>query len=95
MNKDKWDVLISKEPSKWQEKATERAKETTMSKEEAIAAMKNGKRVYHSSFYPDEYLYMKGEWVYDEDSYYCHESFWWNNHTSELFETGWKIMDFK
>ena len=65
----------------------------SMTKAEAIEAMRNGERVYHSLFSPDEYIYMKGDWIYDKDGYYCDSEIWWSYRTGEQWaKSGWEIL---
>lgn len=65
-----------------------------MTKQEAIQAMKSGKKVTHRYFTPDEYLFMNIENEYTfEDGVSCSAQEFWKNRTAEYWETDWEIFN--
>ena len=63
-----------------------------MTKEEAIKAMKQGQRVTHKYFSPNEWVTINksGEYLF-EDGYTISEQQFWKLRSSNEWETGWSI----
>ena len=64
-----------------------------MTKHQAFQAMKEGKCVAHRFFHPSEFIYMKGDWIYDEDGYSCSSEKWWDSRQDLDWEFDWEIVD--
>jgi len=65
-----------------------------MTKDEAITHMNNGGRVRHSSFTPNEFIYMKKESVYDEKDMKLNSlNHFFMYRTEKHFDTDWSIAD--
>lgn len=64
-----------------------------MTKDEAITAMKNGDKVTHRYFTPDEYIFMKGSLIYTEDGANCFPDEFWKYRQCESFLTDWSIYN--
>jgi len=63
-----------------------------MDKDEAIAAMKEGKSVTHKLFYPDEWMTMKDGQIVFEDGCKCDMyDFWFWRNDDESWLTDWRI----
>jgi len=62
-----------------------------MTKEEAFTAMKAGKKVTHNYFHPDEYIYMIGNNMYDEDDIFLEQSYFWEERTHANWDKNWSI----
>ena len=58
-----------------------------MTRAEALAAMREGKRIVHEYFTPNEYLGLVGGVITTEDGYYFGDMFYSN----EFMATGWAI----
>lgn len=64
-----------------------------MTKEEAILAMKAGKKVTHRYFLDDEFLGINKEGLYYfEDGVICSENEFWKHRTAEWFNDGWGLF---
>lgn len=61
-----------------------------MTKQEAIWAMEEGKKVRHRYFAHDEYIFQKDLHIISEDGV-THDSFW-EQHTGEAYESDWEIV---
>jgi hypothetical protein len=62
-----------------------------MNKKEAIEAMKVGKKVTHEYFNSDEYIYMIGESLYDEDDLNLDRNDFWSDRLTENWSNGWSV----
>jgi hypothetical protein len=67
-----------------------------MSKAEAIEAMKDGKKVTHRYFSPEEWMtmkksYLEGWMIHLEDSVICSPAEFWRWRTDPTFDTDWSI----
>ncbi len=66
-----------------------------MNKQEAIEAMRNGKRVRHRYFSDEEYIYMDCGKIHSKDGV-CHDmdkvNFWTYHHQPE-YNSDWEIVD--
>jgi hypothetical protein len=65
--------------------------EKTLTKAEALLAMKDGKKITHEYYLPDEYCFMKGGIIFTEDGYGKGDEngeFWAKY---QIWETGWSI----
>ena len=63
-----------------------------MSKQKAIEAMNNGKKVTHRLFDPDEWMQVKGKLYEFEDGCLCEFGEFWNHRTNDSWLEGWKIF---
>lgn len=65
-----------------------------LTKDEAIKAMKKGKKVTHKYFSENEWMVMSPSGFYEfEDGYSISPSeFWGTRNDKEVWETGWKII---
>lgn len=59
-----------------------------MTREEAVLAMKDGKKVTHNYFSSSEYLRMINGSIHTEDGYYFTDMFY----EREWFATGWRVF---
>lgn len=64
---------------------------SNLSKNEAIAAMKQGFKIRHTYFCPDEYICMIDGNIQDEQGLILRN--FWMNRTAELWQTGWIIVN--
>lgn len=63
-----------------------------MTKDQAIAAMRSGKKVTHMYFSPEEWITMKGYMIVTEKGCeYTAEEFW-RYHQTERWNDGWSIV---
>jgi len=62
-----------------------------MTKDEAIQAMREGKKVTHKYFTPDEWVTMEGDEILLEYGVRCDEYEFWKWRTSPIYETGWSL----
>jgi len=62
-----------------------------MNKEQAIEAMRKGKKITHRFFMPKEYIYMEGECVIGEDGI-SHGEFFWFHRKNEMWSRDWRIF---
>lgn len=62
-----------------------------MTKEEAIQAMKDGKKVTHRYFSEDEYVYMKDERIHCELNYDINNEFWLIR-SQDWWNDGWELF---
>lgn len=60
-----------------------------MTKQEAIEAMKAGKKVTHVYFTDEEWITMEGNVIIDENGYHFDPDLFWFDRKSEAFNTGW------
>lgn len=66
---------------------------TEITKEEAYNLMLKGYRIAHQYYTSDEYLYMIGKVIYDENGYVmgsCVGKFW---QKIQKWETGWRTFN--
>jgi len=63
-----------------------------MTKQEAIEAMQQGKKVTHYLFTDEEFIYMKNGEIHDENGYNLQSEFWMWRHSKEWL-TGWSIYE--
>lgn len=61
-----------------------------MTKAEAIEALEQGKKVKHTYFTADEFIYMKDRILRDEKNYRLRH--FWRYRTEKIFDTGWSIF---
>lgn len=65
-----------------------------MTKAEAIACMKSGKKVTHRHFSDHEWITMQGNiYILTEDGYSISAEDFWRYRTGEAFEIDWCIYD--
>lgn len=64
-----------------------------MSKDEAIQAMREGKKVTHPTFTDEEYIQLKGNVIITEEGYEIFLSQFFAIRNSVAFNTGWKIFE--
>ena len=64
-----------------------------MSKEEAIQAMKEGKRLTHRLFAADEWMTMQEGMVILEDGVVCTPRYYWQWRTDPGWDDGYKLFD--
>jgi len=73
-----------------------------MTKDEAILAMREGKKVTHRYFTPDEFVYMDGKnislngndlYYFFEDGVKVSATEFWKYRTDASFETDWEIYN--
>ncbi len=64
-----------------------------MSKDEAIQAMKEGKKVTHRFFTPTEFITMRSGHIVDELGYHLNAKQFWSFREHESFETDWSIYE--
>lgn len=65
----------------------------SLSKQEAIKAMQEGKKVTHRYFTPEEYVYMKDGEMFFEDGVSCSSMEFWSLKTDTAWETDWVIFN--
>lgn len=66
---------------------------TGLTKDQAYQFMVDGYKIAHDYYSNDEYLYMKGGIIYDENNYYMgtyYDDFW---SKIQKWETGWKTAN--
>lgn len=63
-----------------------------LTKEEAIEAMRNGKRVRHQYFAPDEWMSMHGNRITLEDGCSCWSYVFWADRTGAGWNDGYSIV---
>lgn len=62
-----------------------------MNQQEAIQAMREGKKVTHTYFPPEEWVSMEGNKIVLEDGVRCAPSEFWKWRTEASFENGWEL----
>lgn len=62
-----------------------------MTKDEVVELLKEGKKITHRYFTPEEYVYQKDGKIFDEKDY-CHTQFW-QIRRHESWNTGWGIYN--
>lgn len=64
-----------------------------MTKEEAIKAMSEGKKVRHRYFGPDEWVSMNSDGLYVfEDGVMVDPSLFWTDRQESYWSEGWKLV---
>lgn len=63
-----------------------------MTKQEAIAAMLEGKKITHYYFSKDEFIYLKNGKIHDEKGYNIDSEFWMWRHSKD-WQTDWSIYE--
>ena len=63
-----------------------------MTKQDAIKAAYEGKRISHNYFSPDEWIEVKKGELITEDGYYVIDEFW-DIRSGGEWETGWYIKE--
>lgn len=66
-----------------------------MTRQEAIQAMREGKKVTHEYFTPDEWVTMEGNEIVLENGVRCDEYEFWRWRTPAIYETGWSLYTFQ
>ena len=64
-----------------------------MNKEEAIQAMKEGKKVTHRHFAPDEWMTIRMGMMVLEDGVVCTPQEFWQWRTDPVWDNGYKLFD--
>lgn len=64
-----------------------------MTKEEAIKAMSEGKKVTHRHFLDSEWITMNGNWFLFEDGVTCSQYEFWKWREDESWKDGWEIFN--
>lgn len=64
-----------------------------MTKQEAIIKMKQGEKLTHTHFTPDEFITMKDGKIIDENEYELDFNEFWKYRTHIEWEDGWLIFD--
>jgi len=65
-----------------------------MNKQEAIQAIKEGKKVTHIYFSPDEWVTLTPSGLYKfEDGVVCTSQFFWFDRKDVMWETDWTIWN--
>ena len=67
-------------------------KTTNLTKEEAIFAMNQGKRVRHRFFTKDEWMTMRGGMIHLEDGVVCPPEEFWQWRTAPEWDNGYCIL---
>lgn len=62
-----------------------------MKKEEAIILMKEGQRITHRYFDPNEWMTMNGNKIELEDGVKCSETEFWHWRTQECWNDGYSL----
>ena len=62
-----------------------------LTKEQAIALMKQGKKLTHRYFSDDEWITMRGNIIYMERGQECWASEFWRDRQGEQWETDWSL----
>lgn len=63
-----------------------------ISKNEAIAAMKQGLKVSHRFFMEGEWITMRGNIIFMEQGQECWASEFWRDRKGAAWETDWRII---
>lgn len=66
-----------------------------MTKQEAIQAMQDGKKVRHEYFMDDEFISMTDNEIFDEKGYKMRGANFdfWTDRKGEAWENGWSIVE--
>lgn len=64
-----------------------------MTKQEAIKAMRAGKKLTHRHFTPNEFITIKLGRIVDENGYSFNANEFWSFRTAETFDTDWKLFE--
>lgn len=64
-----------------------------LTKQQAIEAMREGKKITHRYFSPEEYITIKDNKIVTEEGYRCSQMEFWAYRTSKEFETGWYLFE--
>jgi hypothetical protein len=64
-----------------------------MTKQEAIEAMRAGKKVTHEWFTPDEWMTMQGGLIHLEDGVKCPPSEFWRWRTDSSWNDGYSLYN--
>lgn len=67
----------------------------SLTKQEAVDMMRDGVKVAHSGFTPDEWMTMKDGKILFEDGCRCTEWEFWRSRTQDYWDTGWSIWKCK
>lgn len=62
-----------------------------MNKKEAIKALREGKKLTHLYFAPEEWIIEDGLYYRFEDGYLCEPIMFWNDRKSEYWNADWRI----
>jgi len=63
-----------------------------MTKKEAIKSMRNGNKVTHRYFTPDEWMKETGHLYEFEDGCMCGFSAFWTHRQDDVWQDGWKVF---
>ena len=66
---------------------------TDLTKDQALEMMRQGRKVAHNYYAPDEFIYMRGNRIYTEDGCDCGypgDEFWAE---IQKWPTGWKVVE--
>jgi hypothetical protein len=63
-----------------------------MTKNEAIEAMREGKKVTHRYFTDGEYLYMENGMLFSEEGYHHRWFDFWNERKEHVWDIDWEIL---
>lgn len=64
---------------------------TDLTKDEAIALMRQGQKLTHRYFYSDEWITMQGNIIRMEQGQECWASEFWRDRKGDAWESGWSI----
>ncbi len=64
-----------------------------MTKQQAIQAMQEGKKITHICFQPNEWMTMKNNQIVLEDGYCCDEYEFWLYRKQEIWNDGYSIYE--
>jgi hypothetical protein len=64
-----------------------------LTKEQAIALMKQGKKLTHRYFSDDEWITMRGNMIVMENGCSCWNNLFWQDRQGEKWETDWSLYD--
>lgn len=64
-----------------------------MTKQEAIAAMREGKKVRHRYFSDDEYIKIQDDMIVTEEGYTVLQTEFWYFRQDSHFDVDWEIVD--
>lgn len=68
--------------------------ENTLTKEQAIEAMQEGKKVTHQYFSPDEWVTLTSDGLFQfEDKVVCTPEMFWQDRSGNNWETGWSLFN--
>lgn len=63
-----------------------------MTKEEAIAAMNDGKKVKHRYFDKGEYIFIENGIMYDENGYVMRPGIFWQDRNGAEWQVDWEAV---